>query len=417
MNILIKNGRVIDAANNIDKITHIYIVDGKIAKIGETVGTNADKVIDATGLLVTPGLIDMHVHLRQPGYEYKETIKTGTHAAYNGGFTSVACMANTRPVADNPEVIREILRYAEDGYANVFPIASITRNLDGEKLTDFPKLIEAGAVAFSDDGKTVKDFDLMRKALNICARLDIPIIDHCEDINLVKDGVINEGKISRKLGLPGIPNFAESTIVKRDIELSEITGCHIHIAHVSTAESVEQIRIAKQKGVRITAEATPHHFTLTEEAVEKYGTNAKMNPPLRTQKDVDAVIQGLKDGTIDVIATDHAPHSLEEKSLNLLEAPFGIIGLETCVSLVISMLVKPGFLSISEAIKKLTCNPARILKKINRGTLSVGAKAEISLIDTERVVQFDAKKSKSKGRNTPFDGWQLQGMPVKVIKK
>lgn len=416
MNILIKNGRIIDPANKIDKIADLLIVDGKIAKIGMSNEVEDTQIIDATDLIVTPGLFDMHVHLREPGYEYKEDIESGTSAASHGGFSSVACMANTNPVADNRTVLEKILESAKDGHANLFPIGSITKRLAGKALTDFAGLIDAGAVALSDDGKTVMNVELMRKALEISSELKIPIIDHCEDSSLSQDGVINRGVVSQKLNLPGIPNSAESTIVERDIELAEATNGHIHIAHVSTAESVKLIRDAKQRNIKITAEATPHHFSLTEEAVEKYGTNAKMNPPLRTQDDVDAVIEGLQDEMIDVIATDHAPHTAEEKSQGLIDAPFGIIGLETCVPLVFSKLVEPGHLSISQAIAKLTCNPASVLK-INIGTLSIGTEADVTLIDTEKVARVDAKKFRSKSSNTPFDGWELHGWPFMTIRK
>lgn len=417
--ILIQNGRIVDPANRIDSIGDILIADGIIERVGGKIDL-ADvpdvDVIDADGLLVTPGLIDMHVHLREPGFEHKETIATGTLAAKAGGFTSVASMANTDPVSDSPDVIEYVnTRAEESGSANVFPLGSITKKLAGEELADIPALLEAGAVAVSDDGKTVMNAELMRQALALSAELDFPVSVHCEEHNLNAGSVMNLSETSRKLNLPGSANAAEDIIVARDIMLAELTGGHIHILHVSTAGSVELVRWGKRRGVHVTAEAMPHHFTLTDSEIETQGTNAKMHPPLRTERDVEAVIEGLCDGTIDAIATDHAPHAPSEKALGMMEAPPGIIGLETCVPLVFTHLVRANRLSLADAIAKMTHIPAEILH-VDRGTLSVGAVADITLIDLAKVAKVDSTRFESKSRNTPFDGWVLTGWPVMVLR-
>ena len=414
--ILIRNGRIIDPANEIDITGDLLIRDGKIDRIDDRIETDASQTVDATGLIVTPGLIDMHVHLREPGFEHKETIASGTRAAAAGGFTSVACMANTDPVADSPDVIELIRSQArKDGVTNVFPIGSITKNLDGEVLTDVLGLIEAGAVGLSDDGKTVTDAGLMRDALALSAKHTFPVMVHCQEHNLDIGAVMNLGETSHRLNLIGSPNAAEDIIVARDIMLAELTGGHLHVLHVSTAGSVDLVRWGKRRGVNVTAEAMPHHFTLTDAAVETHGTNAKMHPPLRTQADVDAVVEGIKDGTLDAIATDHAPHAPFEKAKGMLEAPPGIIGSETCVPLVFDRLIHTGQLTLSEAIAKMTCVPAKILQ-IDRGTLSIGAAADVTLIDPEKVATVDVTQSPSKSRNTPFDGWELKGWSVMTIR-
>ena len=414
--ILIRNGRIIDPANEIDTTGDLLIRDGKIDRIDDRIETDASQTVDATGLIVTPGLIDMHVHLREPGFEYKETIASGTRAAAAGGFTSVACMANTDPVADSPDVIELIRSQArKDGATNVFPIGSITKNLDGEVLTDASALIAAGAIGLSDDGKTVMEARLMRDVLALSAKRAFPVMVHCQEHNLDVGAVMNLGETSHRLNLIGSPNAAEDIIVARDIMLAELTGGHLHVLHVSTAGSVDLVRWGKRRGVNVTAEAMPHHFTLTDAAVEKHGTNAKMHPPLRTQADVDAVIEGIKDGTLDAIATDHAPHAPFEKAKGMLEAPPGIIGSETCVPLVFDRLIHTGQLKLSEAIAKMTCVPAKILQ-IDRGTLSIGAAADVTLIDPEKVATVDVTQSPSKSRNTPFDGWELKGWSVMTIR-
>ena len=414
--ILIRNGRVVDPANQIDATGDLLIRDGKIDRISNRIETEASQTIDATRLIVTPGLIDMHVHLREPGFEHKETIASGTRAAAAGGFTSVACMANTNPVADSPDVIELIRSQArKDGATDVYPIGSITKNLDGEVLTDVAALLEAGVVGLSDDGKTVMDAGLMRDALALSAKHTFPVMVHCQEHNLDVGTVMNLGETSHRLNLPGSPNAAEDIIVARDIMLAELTGGHLHVLHVSTAGAVDLVRWGKRRGVNVTAEAMPHYFTLTDAAIEEHGTNAKMHPPLRTQTDVDAVIEGIKDGTLDAIATDHAPHAPFEKAEGMLEAPPGIIGSETCVPLVFDRLIHRDQLTLSEAIAKMTCAPAKILH-IDRGTLSIGAVADVTLIDPEKIATVDVTQSPSKSRNTPFDGWKLKGWPVMTIR-
>jgi dihydroorotase len=415
MNILIKNGHVIDPANKVDEKLDILLSDGKIARLGKPGSIPADgaQVVEASGKLVVPGLIDMHVHLREPGFEYKETIKTGMAAAKAGGFTSVCSMPNTNPVNDNRSVTEFILSEAHDALARVFPIGAITKGSKGEELAEMAELHSAGCVAVSDDGKPVMSAAIMRRAMEYSKIFDMPVISHCEECTLTDKGVMNEGFVSTELGLRGIPAAAEEVMVARDIALAGLTGCRVHIAHVSTAGSVRMVREAKARGVKITAETCPHYFTLTDEAVRGYNTMAKMNPPLRTAEDVAAIKQGLKDGTLDVIATDHAPHAMDEKSVEFDYAPFGIVGLETAVGLVFK-LVHEGVLSMTEAVRKLSFNPASILK-INKGTLSVGADADITIIDPDVEWTVDSSQFKSKSRNTPFDGWKLKGRAVRTI--
>jgi dihydroorotase len=415
MNILIKNGHVIDPANKIDGKRDILVSNGKIAKLGKPGSLSADgsPVIDAAGKLIVPGLIDMHVHLREPGFEYKETIATGTAAAKAGGFTSVCCMPNTNPVNDNRSVTEFLLSQARDAAARVYPIGAITRGSKGEELAEMGELHAAGCVAVSDDGRPLMNASLMRRAMEYSKIFDTLIISHCEDSTLSNKGVMNEGGISTELGLRGIPRSAEDVMTARDISLAELTGCRLHIAHVSTSGSVHLVREAKKRGVRVTAETCPHYFSLTEEAVRGYNTMAKMNPPLRTAADVAAIKQGLRDGTIDVIATDHAPHGMDEKSGEFDYAPFGIVGLETALGLTLK-LVEEDVMTPAEAIGKLTLNPAALLK-IEKGTLSVGADADITLIDPNIVWTVDSSQFKSRSRNTPFNGWQLKGRAVQTI--
>lgn len=420
--VLIRNGHIVDPANNVDEVGDVLISDGRIVQVCGTIEQDVDDVIDATGLIVTPGLIDMHVHLREPGYEHKETIASGTSAAAAGGFTSVVCMANTSPANDTPEKIRHIYMIAEEvskeegsALANVYPVGCITRDLAGEQLTDIRGMLSAGAVGVSDDGVTVMNSALMREALRLSAELDFPVMVHCEEHNLNAGAVMNLGETSQRLNLIGSPNAAEDIIVARDIMLAEMTGGHVHILHVSTSGAVDLVRWGKQRGVNVTAEACPHHWILTDAEVEKQGTNAKMHPPLRTERDIDAVIEGLCDGTIDAIATDHAPHTPLEKALGMIDAPNGIIGLETCVPLVLTYLVEAGHLSLNEAIAKLACIPAEIVG-IDRGTLSIGSVADVTLIDVDKTAKYEVEMSSSKSRNTPFDGCELKGWPVMTIR-
>ena len=406
---LIRNGHIIDPANNRDGIADLLIRDGIISRIEQDIPLTPDlEVIDAAGQLVIPGLVDMHTHLREPGYEYKETIRTGTMSAAAGGFTSVCCMPNTQPVNDSQAVTEFIRQRAfTSGVVNVFPVGAITKGSKGDEITEMGDLKKAGCVAVSDDGKPVVNNLVMRRALEYAKMFKLPVISHCEDLALADDGVINEGNISTELGLRGIPNASEDVMVARDIALAELTGGHIHIAHVSTGGAVELIRRAKGKGVNVTAETCPHYLVLTDEAVRGYNTNAKMKPPLRSAKDIAAVRAGLQDGTIDAIATDHAPHSQEEKEREFDYAPFGIIGLETALPIVLR-LVEEGVLTLRDVVLKMSVNPARILG-INKGSIAIGESADITVINPGSAWVVDAGNFKSRSRNTPFDGWKMRG--------
>jgi len=407
---LIRNGHIIDPANKRDGIADLLIRDGIISRIEQDIPLTPDlEVIDAAGQLVIPGLVDMHTHLREPGYEYKETIRTGTMSAAAGGFTSVCCMPNTQPVNDSQAVTEFIRQRAfTSGVVNVFPVGAITKGSKGDEITEMGDLKKAGCVAVSDDGKPVVNNLVMRRALEYAKMFKLPVISHCEDLALADDGVINEGKISTELGLRGIPNASEDVMVARDIALAELTGGHIHIAHVSTGGAVDLIRRAKGKGVNVTAETCPHYLVLTDEAVRGYNTNAKMKPPLRSAGDVAAVRIGLQDGTIDAIATDHAPHSQEEKEREFDYAPFGIIGLETALPIVLR-LVEEGVLTLRDVVLKMSVNPARILG-INKGSIAIGEAADITMIKPGAPWVVDAGNLKSKSRNTPFDGWKMRGL-------
>ncbi len=410
---VIKGGRVIDPGN-LDDILDIVIEDGNIVEIKQ--GALADdenkesKIIDASGKIVAPGLIDMHVHLRDPGYEYKETIETGSRAAAFGGFTAICCMPNTNPVNDCRQVTEYIVKKAvKADIVRVYPVAAISKGLKGESLCEYGELMDAGAVALSDDGNPVMNSQLMRRALEYSSRFNLTVISHCEDFDLVSDGAMNEGAVATKMGLSGIPNAAESIMVLRDISLCELTGVPVHIAHVSTRESVRAIRDAKKRGVPVTAETAPHYFSLTDASVKDYNTNSKMNPPLRTEQDIEAICQGLVDGTIDVIATDHAPHSIIEKAVEFDQAANGIIGLETAVPLGLK-LVETGIIDITDLIEKMSKNPARILGLKNG--LEIGKTADITIIDPEISYCIDANRFQSLSRNTPFDGWDVKGKAV-----
>ncbi|MDK2878332.1 MAG: dihydroorotase [Thermoanaerobacteraceae bacterium] len=409
---ILKGARVIDPNRKVDEVRDILVVDGSIAAMEKKINISGAEVIDLTGLILTPGLIDMHVHFREPGYEYKEDIETGSRSAAAGGFTTVACMPNTRPPVDNAMMVEYVKsRALKSGLVRVLPIGCVSKGLEGKEIVEMGDMVEAGAVAFSDDGRPVADSSLMRKALMYASMFDRVIIDHCEDPGLFEGGQVNEGYISTLLGLQGIPASAEEVMVARNILLARENGTRVHIAHVSTKRSVELIRRAKAGGVKVTCEATPHHLTLTEEAVVGYDTNAKMNPPLRTKEDVEALLEGLKDGTIDVIATDHAPHSIDEKDVEFDKASFGIVGLETSLGLILTHIVGKGKLDLGQAIEKMTIGPARALG-IDAGSLTIGKPADITVIDPDLEWTVDKNKFFSKGRNTPFHGWKLKGKAV-----
>jgi dihydroorotase len=429
MRVVIKNGHIMDPSQGIDGTGDIVIENGRIKEItteeGATKGAGGKKakhldaqvrVIDALGLYVLPGLLDLHTHLREPGFEYKETIKTGTAAAVKGGFTAVCAMPNTNPVNDNSSVTDFIIRKAiEEGTCTVYPIGAITRGQRGEELAEMGIMYGEGCVAFSDDGRPVMNSQIMRRALEYSSAFNVPIISHCEDLNLSEGGVMNEGLLSVMLGLRGIPAEAEEAMIARDVALAGLTRGRLHIAHVSTRGSVRLIREAKERGIAVTAETCPHYFSISEKAVEGYNTSAKVNPPLRGQEDIEAIKQGLKDGTIDVIATDHAPHHRDEKLMEFDRAPFGISGLETALSLSLR-LVEEGVLTVGQLVEKMALNPAKILG-LSKGTLKIGSDADITVVDMKKEFKVEAEKFVSKGKNTPFKGWVLKGMPVMTVCK
>ncbi len=407
----IRNGRVIDPANQVDAVRDVCVRDGKIAA---EPALDAP-VLDATGLVVTPGLIDLHVHLREPGRSDKETIETGTRCAACGGFTTVVCMPNTSPPADNAGSIAFIKQRAEAvGCVNVFPTGTISKNLEGAEMAPIGSLKRAGVVAITDDGHCVQNNELMRRALEYAKMFELPLMDHCQDNSLVSDGVMHEGYWSHLLGLKGWPSVGEEVIVARNIMLAELADWHIHCQHLSSARSVRLVREAKKRGVKISAEACPHHFTLTDENCKGYDTNFKMNPPLRTPRDVEAILEGLADGTIEVICSDHAPHCAFEKEVEFDKAPFGIIGLETELALSLMALVHKKLLTLPQLVEKFTTGPARLLR-LNKGTLSVGADADITVMDPSREWVYDVNQTASKSRNTPFHGRSLKGKAVATI--
>jgi dihydroorotase len=415
--LLIRGGRVIDPAQDIDRIADLRIVDGRIAGIGpgETGAGRADETIDAAGMIVTPGLIDMHVHLREPGREEDETIASGTRAALAGGFTSVACIPNTEPPIDTQAAVEFIhQKAARADTCNVFVVACVSRNREGKELAEIGQLVEAGAVAFSDDGAPVSDAELMRRALEYCGMFGKTILAHEEVLELSRGGVMNEGLVSLLLGLGGMPAAAEEVMIGRDTALAESTGGRLHVMHVSTAGGVALVRAAKARGVRVTAEACPHHFTLTDESLRTFDANCKMSPPLRTAADVEAIIAGIADGTIDCIATDHAPHAREKKMLELDRAPFGILGLETAIGLSVMQLVVPGRLAWPRLVEAMSTLPARILG-LDRGTLRTGSPADVTIIDPDRTWKVDVGAFRSKSVNSPFHGWTLRGRAVATI--
>lgn len=416
MSLLIKNAKIVNADRQHDKPVDILLDKGIIAKIGPSLKVEGARVIDATGKLVFPGLIDIHVHFREPGREDKETIETGSRAAAKGGFTTVMCMPNTTPVIDSAMIVEAIIKEAKRfGLAQVIPIGAITRGQKDEELTDMFELKQAGCLALSDDGKSVVNSQLMRLALEYSKMTGQLLIQHCQDPLLWQKGAINEGLVSTELGLKGDPGASETVIVSRDIELAHYTGARVHMAHMSLKRSIELIRIAKKQGIKITAEACPHHFTLTEEAVKTFDTNTKVNPPLRTKEDVEAIKEGLRDGTIDCIVTDHAPHTAEEKEQDFDHAPYGMIGLETSVGLTITELVKPGILSWTDMAEKMSAAPARIVGLQNKGVIREGADADITIIDPDRVWEVKKNDFVSKSKNSPFIGRKLTGMVTTTI--
>jgi len=413
---LIKNGRVVDPASRTEEKLDILVDNGVIVDIKKEIKTRSQESIDATGLVIAPGFIDMHVHLREPGQENKETILTGARAAAKGGFTSIACMPNTAPVNDNLSVTDFIISEARKiAMVNVFPIAAVTKGLGGAELTDMADLKRAGAIAFSDDGQPVHNSEVMRRALEYSTLLDTLIINHCEDKELSRDGVMHEGYYSTLLGLKGIPASSEEVMVSRDILLAEKTAAHVHIAHLSVKRAATLIRNAKRKKIKVTAEVTPHHLLLDDSYLKSYDTNFKMKPPLRSRTDVKAMVKAMRDGVIDVIATDHAPHTPDEKDVEFDQAPFGIIGLESAVSLILDRFVHTKTITLTHFIEMISTNPARILGLNNKGRIAIGADADLTLLDLNRDVVVDVDSFESKSRNCPFHGWKLRGYPVKTI--
>lgn len=409
MSLLIQNGRVVDPVSGTVSILDLYVENGRVLQLERDIRAEADQVIDATGMVVCPGLVDMHVHLRDPGLTYKEDIFTGTAAAARGGVTAVACMANTKPTVDTPEQIQYIREKAAQACGvHVYPIGAVSVGLQGGELTDADALKKAGAIALSDDGCNVDNANLMRDALIHAKRLELPVLCHCEDTSMVANRAVNEGSVSRQLWMEGRPAIAEEIMVMRDAMLAEETGAAVHICHVSTAGSVEIIRQFKKKGVAITCETCPQYFTLTEDKVLEQGSLARVNPPLRTKLDVEAILEGLRDGTIDVIATDHAPHSVEEKAKPLAEAPSGMVGLETALGVTLTALYHTGFMDLSDILKKMTFHPACILR-IPKGRLSLGGEADFTIFSPDEEWTVEPDQFASKGRNTPFKGRKLKG--------
>lgn len=415
--LLVKGGRVVDPSRDVDEVADIVLADGLIVETGPKLAARGAEVIDASGLIVCPGFIDLHVHLREPGREDKETIASGTRAAAAGGFTAVCAMPNTEPVNDTAGITQAILERARaEGVVRVYPIGAITRGSRGEELAEYGDLREAGCVAVSDDGRPVASARMMRRALEYASAFDLPIIDHCEEPSLAQGASMNEGPVATMLGLRGAPAVAEAIAVERDVMLAELTGGRIHVAHLSTARSVDAVRRGKARGVRVTAEVTPHHLLLTDQAVKEaeYDAATKMNPPLRSEEDRQAVLEGLRDGTIDCIATDHAPHTVDDKKVEFDQAAFGIVGLETAVSLTLDRLVRPGLLALPQLVGLLSTAPARVLA-LPGGTLAPGALGDLTLLDLDRRVKVDPARFESKGRNTPFGGWALRGGPAMTI--
>lgn len=409
MTILIKNGRLINPSENLDKVMDIFVEDGIIKEKAESIEKQADTVIDAAGCYVMPGLIDLHVHFRDPGLTYKEDIETGSKAAAKGGFTTVCCMPNTKPVVDNVETVKYIIEKGEKtGLTNVLPVGAVTKNMAGVEITDVEELKKAGICAISEDGKSVMNSGVYRKAMKNAAKANVPVLAHCEDINLVEGGVINLGDKSSELGVKGISNAVEDVIAMRDIMLAKETGATLHLCHCSTKDSVVMVKRAKEEGIKVTAEVCPHHFSMCSDDITSNDGNFKMNPPLRAREDMEALIKGLQDDIMDVISTDHAPHSAEEKAKDLEHAPFGIVGLETSVALTVTNLVKKGYLTPMQMAAKMSYNPAKVLG-IPKGTLDEGKIADITIIDPDKEYTIDVNNFESKGKNTPFDGYKVSG--------
>ncbi|ASS75824.1 dihydroorotase [Tumebacillus algifaecis] len=420
MGLVLKNGRLLNLETGEREALEILIVGESIAEVAEQIDAADHETIDLNGNLILPGFLDMHVHLRQPGFEAKETIETGTAAAARGGFTTVACMPNTRPVLDSPELIRYVYeKTAQEGSCTVLPYGAITKGELGEELTDIAGLKAAGVIGITDDGVGVQSSSLMREAMRTAAALDLPVVIHSEDEDLAKDGCMNEGVVSKRLGLPGIPGLAESAMIARDILLAEDTGAHLHVCHISDAASVELVRHAKSRGLKVTTEVTPHHLLLTEAIIDQTDAsdaNMKVNPPIRTEKDRLACLQGLLDGTIDMVATDHAPHTEEEKQRPFQTAPFGFVGLEIAFPLLYTELVQTGHLPLHELVKKFTVNPAQVFK-LDRGSLTVGKVADLTVVDLDTERTITGEELKTKGRNTPFMGKTVQGWSVLTINQ
>jgi len=413
--LIIKNGRVIDPAAGRDEVADLTIADGRIAAIGQSPAAGGAEVIDAAGQIVCPGLIDMHVHLREPGNEDAETIASGCAAAVAGGYTSIACMPNTTPAVDNEAMIEFVYRQAaRAGLCHVYPIGAITKGREGKELAEMGQMIRAGAVAFSDDGRGVANAAVMMRAMQYARMFGKPLIEHCEDPHLAEGGCMNAGLTATRLGLPGIPAVAEETMIQRDLLLAQNTGCRYHVAHVSTAGGVELIREGKKRGVSVTTEVCPHHLLLTDECVATYDTNYKVNPPLRTAGDVQACLAGVADGTIDCLVSDHAPHGREDKETDFPNAPFGIIGLEVALGLFVRALIQPGHLTWPALLAKMTIAPARVLG-LSKGTLSVGADADVTIIDPDRRWQVGTASFFSRSHNCPYEGWELVARPTCTI--
>jgi dihydroorotase len=418
MRLLIQNGYIIDPSLGMNAGRNLLIEDGRIVGISsysDPIPENVE-IFDATGLVVAPGFIDMHVHLREPGQEYKETIASGAAAAVAGGFTTICAMPNTDPINDSAAVTRFVIEQAERaGLASVLPIGAITKGSSGSELAEMGEMKDAGIVAVSDDGRPVPTAGMMRRAMEYARGFNLPVIDHCEDRSLARGGLMHEGHWSLVLGLRGMPAAAEEVDAERDCALAELTGASVHLAHVSTRGAVAAVRRAKEKGLKVSCEVAPHHWTLTDAAVENYDTNTKMSPPLRSQDHIDAILEGLRDGTIDAIASDHAPHHMDEKALEFDEAPFGIIGLETTVGLAFAGLVRAGVISLERLVELCATNPARILSLQDRGAFRNGSRADVTILDPESVWTYEVARSKSKSRNTPFAGRQFTGAAVGTI--